>query len=390
MENNLSLLQDSLNWDIEFNNLWFSYIKKIPIDYFDWNLISANDNLSINIIEENPDLPWNFVYLSKNKNINFDFIYSNLDKDWDWNMLSKHKNINTSIIHLHPELNWNYQYISENPNLTWQFILDNIDKNWNWDSLSRNIHPNIIFENLDYPWNYFSICLNINLNEKILEKVIKKNIDINSFEECKNFISKFNWNILSYHQNISIKYMLDTRQLLENYNQEWNWEGLFDKIEKSNLENLLENNIELIKKFSKNKNLDEKILKKYPNFDWDWDEISKNINISWKFIEEMIKEKNISFNFIYLSCNPIINCDIINKNINLDWKWYWVSTNSNLNWEFVYKNLDKNWDWSNLSRNQMDLWRHEFIKRKKIKYKKLYINNLNLPSDIKNIISKYL
>ena len=43
--------------------------------------------------------------------------------------------------------------------------------------------------------------------------------------------------------------MLDTRELLEDLGKSWNWEGLFDKIDIMSLDNLLENNIDLIKKF---------------------------------------------------------------------------------------------------------------------------------------------
>ncbi len=49
-----------------------------------------------------------------NPNITFDIIQDNPDKPWDW------------------------LGISRNPNITWKIIQDNPDKNWSWYNISRN------------------------------------------------------------------------------------------------------------------------------------------------------------------------------------------------------------------------------------------------------------
>ena len=46
-----------------------------------------------NVIEDNIDKPWDWSQLSANPNITFDIVLSNLDKHWDWVHLSINPNI---------------------------------------------------------------------------------------------------------------------------------------------------------------------------------------------------------------------------------------------------------------------------------------------------------
>jgi hypothetical protein len=66
------------------------------------------------LIELFPDKPWDWYWISKNKNITWQNIIDNPDKSWDW------------------------YYISSNPNITWEIIVDNPDKQWNWYGISMN------------------------------------------------------------------------------------------------------------------------------------------------------------------------------------------------------------------------------------------------------------
>jgi len=59
--------------------------------------------------------------------------------------------------------------------------------------------------------------------------------------------------------------------------------------------------------------------------DWDWCELSANINISWEDIE---------------------------NNLNLPWVWGCVSQNLNITWKILKENINEDWDFSYLSRNQ--------------------------------------
>jgi hypothetical protein len=47
-------------------------------------------------------------------------------------------NITWDIVQQNPENPWNYRYLSENPNITWEIVKQNPDKPWKYDYLSQN------------------------------------------------------------------------------------------------------------------------------------------------------------------------------------------------------------------------------------------------------------
>ena len=73
-------------------------------------ILGSNPNITWEIVQNNPQIPWNHNYLSQNPNITWEIIQNN------------------------PQIRWNYGRLSEHPNITWEGIssvkLENIvDKN---------------------------------------------------------------------------------------------------------------------------------------------------------------------------------------------------------------------------------------------------------------------
>ena len=50
-----------------------------------------NPNITWEIVQANPDMPWNWRGLSANPNITPGIVQANLHKDWDWCKLSNNK-----------------------------------------------------------------------------------------------------------------------------------------------------------------------------------------------------------------------------------------------------------------------------------------------------------
>ena len=38
----------------------------------------------------------------------------------------------------HPEIKWDYYALSNNPNITWEYVEENLDEDWDYHSLSAN------------------------------------------------------------------------------------------------------------------------------------------------------------------------------------------------------------------------------------------------------------
>ena len=80
----------------------------------------------------------------------------------EWGGISSHPSITWDIIQQNPDKPWNWRGISQNPNITWNIIQQNPDKPWDWRGISRN--PNISWEiiqqNPDKPWSWFCSSYN--------------------------------------------------------------------------------------------------------------------------------------------------------------------------------------------------------------------------------------
>ena len=66
------------------------------------------------------------------------FINENPEKPWDWHYISYNQNITWDIIEANPEKPWDWECISRNQNITWDFIEANPEKPWDWECISYN------------------------------------------------------------------------------------------------------------------------------------------------------------------------------------------------------------------------------------------------------------
>ena len=153
-----------------------------------WFYISKHVEIKWEVILNNPELPWDWCGFSCNPNITIEIIKENLDKPFDWQYISENKAITLEIIVNNPELPWDWDFATFNPNITWKIITENPDKPWNFRSISycnksircqniivnpdkdliimsqnSNITLQIIEDNPDKPWDllYFSKNQNI-------------------------------------------------------------------------------------------------------------------------------------------------------------------------------------------------------------------------------------
>jgi hypothetical protein len=60
------------------------------------------------------------------------------DNENYWRLLSANPNVTWEIVMDYSDKPWNWTELSKNPNITWEIVRDNPDKPWNWDGLSNN------------------------------------------------------------------------------------------------------------------------------------------------------------------------------------------------------------------------------------------------------------
>ena len=160
-------------------------------------------------IIKNKDKPWDWYILKYRDDITIDIIKNNPEISYCWSSLSII--LKWDIIKNNPQFPWNYSCISRNTNITIDNVLDNIDKPWDWEALSENInmdnksikktnkwkYPNLFLNpnykkdkiyNTEFIYNY---AMNPNLKYEDIELVNKNNIIYNQFYYNPYFTSEF-------------------------------------------------------------------------------------------------------------------------------------------------------------------------------------------------------
>ena len=103
---------------------YVSFIRSHMCKHGNWDGITGNPTVTIEVIENNPDLPWCHDGLSYNPSISLDFIKNN------------------------PHYSWNWDNVSINESITWDEIKENSHFSWDWYGIARRMSWDIIKENL--------------------------------------------------------------------------------------------------------------------------------------------------------------------------------------------------------------------------------------------------
>jgi hypothetical protein len=272
--------------DIDFNLFENTIIENIEINMF---YVSQNPSITLDIIENNITLNWDWYELSRSNYITEEFLSKYINLKWDyscilsrkdisWNffekyfdvlnrkyddfmeLISKHVNVTIDILEKYDNIVWDYTWVSLNPNINIEYVLNNLDKAWDWYFLT--IHPNISFND------------------------IKNNLDLS-----------WNFNVLTSSIKVKIYDIFSTMDIID-------WD---------------------LKMISYNPNIRESDVFKNIHFQWDWGLLSRNHNLNVLKLGEAIKNL---MDFHYLSLNKYLTFKFIEKNGEKDFDWNLISIHS--------------------------------------------------------------
>lgn len=129
------IVNPSITWE-QLTSYGIYSAMRIPIDeinfstFRDYNDLSYNPNLTLDIVLKYPNEEWNWEIISNHPNITFEMIKLYPDLPWKWNYISVNPNINLDIVLANPEERWNHGKLLSNPNISWeqiQFIIKKYD-----------------------------------------------------------------------------------------------------------------------------------------------------------------------------------------------------------------------------------------------------------------------
>ena len=177
-------------WDHHMYN--FLYKKFIT-------LLCRDENFDYSLINLWPDKQWNWLELSKNKNLDFNFLRENIHRPWTLYYISGNPNIvnNFDIVYQNIHRNWNLNYLIYNYKECMDLILykppgRSIVHEYFYKKLSRRIEETNRYDLVkkmpdeDWDWEYFSGCSNLDL--ELVELLPNKKWDYDILYQNFNFI----------------------------------------------------------------------------------------------------------------------------------------------------------------------------------------------------------
>ena len=326
------------------------------------------------LLELYPDKPWDWVALSKNPNISWEFInstYSSLLHDeiaeykdsalfrfLDYQCKDEYKIFREKIHFKYSRyFPWNWDHVAANPNITWEIVVNNILK-----EKKKYLDVDIFFSNLSHnqnitwdivlknnhryrPWSWVSLSCNPNITWDIVQ---------NNPHPCQMAGSKKHlcdiycghwdyWN-LTTNPNITPDIIFANPDINWNrdcidHNPTITWDFIFNDFTESGIS---------FDDMSSKPCVTWNIVLAYPELDWCWVGLSKNPNITWNIVQT---NPLCDWNWTALSSNPNITWEIVQANPHCGWNWSNLSANSNITPEIIHANHNKPWDWMGLSVN---------------------------------------
>jgi hypothetical protein len=240
-------------------NVTPAIIRAYPNKHWNWGYISGNQNLTWEFVCENSDKPWNWDLLSANRAVTIDIVKANPDKQWNWDSLSKNPNITLDIIKANPDRPWSFHHMSYNPNLTCEFVMANPDKEWDWCSICARLP--LTAEFIDANKDKFFVEFQLHPHQPNL---------------VPSQLPRLNWDIISRNKHMNVE---------EN-----------------------------------------------PQYPWVWNYVSSNPSITWEFVQANLHK---DWNWTRLSENPAITLDIINAHPEYPWDEWGILRNPNCTFEFA-------------------------------------------------------
>jgi hypothetical protein len=284
-----------------------------------WNFyrLSSNPNITLQDIENNPNLPWKFDMVSSNPNITLDFVKRHLDKEWDWDMLSQFIPINDIMSTGNdPNYKWSWNGMSSNPTLTEDFLVRNLNHDWNLSVIVATMPLEFIETHNDFlraQVEEFDFMLSFNPNVTL------------------EYTQTFDCDWVNFSENGKFTF----QEVLDNLNLPWSWRYLSKRIDINN-------------------------IIKHKELQWDWEHISKmNSSVTMQVVND---NPTLSWDKVGLQSNPGITIKDIEKYF--DKNYIAISENSNLTIDFYLRHKNRFTDetFYFLSEN---LWNLKMTKAKK-------------------------
>lgn len=131
--------------------------------YIDWKLCSSDSKynvfVTLDVIKKTANMDkykWNWAIISCRSELTEEYVLENIDLPWDWELIYAHPNISLEFVEKNPKHSDEYFFgLSDNPNMTLEFLLAHPSKHWLFNG-SLLVYPS------DWSWKYYHLGLSKN------------------------------------------------------------------------------------------------------------------------------------------------------------------------------------------------------------------------------------
>ncbi len=133
-----------IKWDFQAISKNRSVSQEIVIYYQNenWDFKELSRHIGWKIVKILPDKPWDYYGISYGKRRYWE---ESPSVDGEIKRCIE-CDITQEIIDENPDIPWNYKALSDNPNITMKYIVDKIDKEWDFSIISMNIHFDMYYK----------------------------------------------------------------------------------------------------------------------------------------------------------------------------------------------------------------------------------------------------
>ena len=303
--------------------------------------------------------PWNWSFLSYNKNITLEFIFQNPAKDWNWHALSKNGSLDIRRdILANKTLPWKWYFVIENPSITIDIITDpvtiDVFTEYGYALVLKHVslNPSITMDD---------IIAHPELNIDISYVCKNPNLTIEFVKANRKLLTDKNYSHLSRWEEISSNPGIKLRDIIENPDLPWSYSHVL--MNPNITYHDVINNLQI----PTSPNYSYKGIAPRPkgcdngtSVTWSQHtglKLSENDtailfqNVTVPFAVVLANIELFADYFENVSSNAGTQLSDITDNPDFPWSWLKISMNPNLTLDFVLANPDRDWDWYWISRN---------------------------------------
>ena len=140
-----------------------------------WEAYSRNPNITLDILVNNPQHPWDWKeFSSNNPNASLTLAKQHPEHPWCWISLCRNQNVTPEEVIQYPDLDWDFQWLSYHKKTTPKLVYQFPDANWDWSTLAGHSnfseadvmsHPKL--RAMETSW-----CYNPNISLSTLKKTL--------------------------------------------------------------------------------------------------------------------------------------------------------------------------------------------------------------------------